>query len=566
MHWYHRVPNSRRHGPATIGALALASAFVASALAPGIAAARLGQPSASMSLSAPAQVVAGQNATAVATLVDGQGQPPSGTRISFSLDFSFLGNAVTDGSGKAAFTVPGSRLTALGKHSLRASSGGFGGGASASATITVVAASSNGGASSGRSPVQALRTGITLQVPSGGQLGQDVNVVAILRDAYRRGLAGQRLALFLDGAQLKSADTGSGGQIAFTISGRKLNGARSYVVTVSFSGTHGYLASSVQATLTVLAAAVQIATVPPVAGVSFTLAGATALTGPDGVADLPVPISGTYPLTANLNPDDSGVTPVRVSFMRWADGVTTANRNLSIDGPATFVIGLRVAYPVDVQYVDMSGSPIDPSLVEQATLRASDGTEATLDPQHDPSGYWLTGIVAEQTYGAEGPLGLEPAPVQYSPESVKVHGVEALAPAQADWAPAVGSTWTIKLRLYDLTVTTRDAFFGSPTSERLVLTWADGTTSSASAGPDGTASFGDLPEGKYLLTASTAALSASSYVALAGAQDATLRVVTTADVLIVAAVVLVLIALVVGVAILWRRRAARPDEPGGVAP
>jgi hypothetical protein len=567
MHWLHRGPDGRRHRPVTLGALALAAAFAASAIAPGIAAARFGQPSATMSLSAPAQVTAGHDATAVATLVDGRGRPVSGTRVSFSLDVSFLGNAVTDGSGTAAFTVPGSRLTALGSHRLRASSGGFGGGASASATITVVAAASSNSRTSGGGSAPALRTGIAVQIPSGGEVGQDVNVVAILRDSYGRKPAGQRLQLLLDGAQIKSADTDSGGQVAFTIPGRKLNGARSYVVMVNFSGSHGYLPSSAQSTLTVLAAAVQIATVPAVAGLSFSLAGSTALTGPDGVADLPVPISGTYPVTANLNPDESGATPLRVSFISWADGVPTANRNLSIDGPARFVIGVRVAYPIDVEYVDMSGRPVDSSLVEQATLLASDGTEATLDPQHEPDGYWLTGSMAEQTYGPEGPRGLAPGAVHYSPTSVKVHGVEALAPGQEDWTPAANSTWTIKLRLYDLTVTTRDAFFGSPTSDRVVLTWADGSTSSASVGADGTASFGYLPEGKYLLTASTAAISASSYVALAGAQNATLRVVTMVDVMVVGAAVLVLLTLVAGVVILlWRRRAAGPGSSSGVAP
>jgi hypothetical protein len=561
MHWLHRDPASQQHVLATVGAMSLAAAFVASAFAPGVAAAGFGRPSVSMSLSAPAQVTAGQSATAVATLVSGQGKPVPGTRISFSLDFSFLGNATTDGSGRATFTVPGSRLTMLGSHRLRASSGGFGGGATASATITVVATAAH--ASSGRTSAPAVRTGITLQIPTGGEIGQDVNVVATLRDAYGHRLADERLALFLDGGQIKSADTGSGGQVEFTIPGHKLDTARGYAVMVSFSGTHGYLASSTQSTLTVLAAAVQIVSVPPVAGLSFTLAGSTAFTGPDGVADLPVPLSGSYPLTANLNPDDSGVTPLRVSFMRWADGATTANRTIAISGPARLAIGLRVAYPVDVEYVDMSGGPVDPSIVEQTTLRAGDDTQAWLDPQHDPSGYWLTGAMAEETYGPEGQLGLEPATMQYSPESVKIHGAEALAPGQVDWAPSAGSTLTIKLRLYDLTVTTRDAFFGSPTSDRLVLTWADGTTSSASAGADGTASFSHLPEGKYLLTATSAAMSASSYVALAGARDATLRVVTMTDALLVVVAALALLALIVAFA--TRRRRASANRSGVAA-
>jgi hypothetical protein len=438
------------------------------------------------------------------------------------------------------------------------------------ATAPLALASSRGPVESPASQpqVQAVKvsTRVSIEVPTGSVIGKDVTVVATLRSGAGRLLPGQHLSLYLDGAQIRSDRTDAQGRVSFIVLGKKLNQARAYPLQVVFGGSRGWGPSRANATLTVLTAAVQVQTVPPLPGVRVTLGSVAAVTGPDGVAALPVPATGVYPLNADLNPNTGRDATVKASFVRWLDNVYSTSRTIDVTGPATYTMGLRIAYRASVQYVDLDNDPVDPALIEQAQFSAGTGADdVVLNSQTSVRDIWWTGNSVARVSNT-----LLPSPITYRALSVKIHGAEVVNRGQQFWTPSENGVWTIQLLLYPMTVTTRDAFFGMPVSGQLQLTYPDGATIDAHVDGSGQARFVDLPRGVYQLKLHPAAISPPTPVALSRPQDATLRVITFLDVSVAAGA---LIAAVVALFLIgrWsmimarRRRAGRDTAPGDLA-
>jgi hypothetical protein len=534
MHTFPGIGIPRR---AALAVAALAAAIALSGgwiLAPGAAFAFGFQPGPdTLSLQAPASSVVGQDVGVVAAWSSSNGQFLQGHAITLAVNSAAVATVFSDGQGRAAFTIPGSRLNAPGTYKLTAASGGRFGGASASSSLTVIAAPVVPAPAQPPAPKAAppspKSTAISLSVPSGSQLGQDVTVTEAIADSSGSPLAGQHLALMLDGSQLNGDLSDAGGHVSYSISGKRFKQAGAYVVQANFSGSPGYASSTAQETLTVIPAAIQIQTLPALPGLKFSLGNVTASTGPDGVAAIPIPASGTYKLTADLNPDASVAPAVKASFVRWADGISTVDRTIVVDGPASYVIGLRVASQARIEYVDMEGRAVDPALVQSARFGAADGTEVDLSPQTGASQAWWTATTA----AAPGNV-MTATPVSYRALSVKVHGAEVLAPDQPAWMPGGGATWTIRLLVYGLTVRTQDALFGAPISGLVHLSLPDGSSIDAPVHADGTATFTELPAGRYNLSLDSAGPSQLGHMAISvsGSESETLRAVTFVDLLL----------------------------------
>jgi hypothetical protein len=530
----------------------------------------------SLSLQAPATSVAGQPVSVVATWSNQFGQfgPP---QISLFLDRSPVGTQTPNGQGVAAFTIPGSQLMQPGTHFLAAVAGGgfgrFRGGNTASASLNVLPAPAVTPAVSTPAPAQppvvvaAIRqvptptpgpsaTAIAIGVPAHSPLGQDAVVTGTFTDMSGSPIADQRLTLLLDGNPLDSGTTDAAGHMSFSIPGRRLKQAGSHAVQAAFTGTHTLVASSADATIIVDPAAIEIKTVPATAGLAFTMNGVTAVTAADGSATLAIAAAGTYKLTTDLNPTSASGS-LRASFVRWADGVETADRTLTVDGSATYTMGLRIASVAHIDYVDAAGRAVDPESVDSAVFKAGDGTNVALNHQTGTRDIWWTASTTMATGTA-----VTATPVTYQALSVKVHGTEVLAPDQrAAWTPSDGGTWTIRLQVYDLSIRTQDALLGTPLSGKANLALANGSSIAVAVGTDGTATFHDLPSGQYTIHLDSAALSSAQTVTVAPAQPVqTLRVVTFSD-LVALAMLLLLLVMALGaalaIAFVVRRRRMR---------
>lgn len=417
--------------------------------------------------------------------------------------------------------------------------------------------------SAARSPVAAiskanaavvvLPTEITLEVPTGSVLGNDVTIKAQLRTRGGPIIADERLVLLLDGSQVRSDKTDAAGNVSLVIPAKNLTEARSYAVLVTFGGAHGLAPSSATATLTILAAAIQIRTVPPLPNLRFTLGTETALTGPDGVAALPVPKTGAYQLTSDLNPDTSATATVKASFVRWLDNVYTANRTIDVVGPATFVMGVRVAYRASVQYVGLDNQPVDPTLVNQARFSTGTGTDdIVLNSQVGAKDVWWTAASAVR-FGTQ----LTASNTQYRALSVNIHGAEVVNRGQQAWTPTENGVWTIQVLLYSMTVQTRDAIFGTPVSGQLKLIYPDGLAVEQRVDSSGKVTFENLPRGQYQLALGAVAYSPPAPVALSKIQESTLRVITYMDVALVVGTLILIMTLAIARWVILSRRMRR---------
>jgi hypothetical protein len=383
-------------------------------------------------------------------------------------------------------------------------------------------------------PIVVLATSIKLEVPTGSVLGNDVTVSAALTTQGGAPVAGEHLSLLLDGNQVRSDKTDATGKVPLVIAAKDLNEARAYAVQVTFGGAHGLAASSASATVTILAAAIQIHTIPALPNLRFTLGTETALTGPDGIAALPVPKTGAYQLTVDLNPNTSATAAVKASFVRWLDNVYTANRTIDVVGPATFVMGLRVAYRATIQYVDLNGQPVDPTIVEQARFSTGTGTDdIVLNSQTGAKDVWWTAASAVRFT-----TQLTSSATAYRALSVTIHGAEVVNRGQQAWTPTENGVWTIQLLLYSMTIQTRDALFGTPVSGQLKLTYPDGAAVQQRVDSAGRLTFTNLPRGQYQLALGSVAYSPPTPVALSKVQESTLRVITYLDVALVLGLIL----------------------------
>jgi hypothetical protein len=385
--------------------------------------------------------------------------------------------------------------------------------------------------------IPVLSTAVTVEVPTGSVIGQDVTLVAQLKTHGGQVIAGEHLTLQVDGAPLRADKTDTQGKIQFVIPGKKLSEARDYPIVVVFAGAHGLAASDSSETLTILSAAIQIQTVPPLANIRFTLGTETALTGPDGVAALPVPKSGTYQLAADLNADTSATATVKAGFVRWLDNIFTANRTIDVTGPASYTVGLTVAYRATIDYVDLNGNPVDPTLVEQAAFSTGTGTnDVVLNSQTGAKDVWWTAATSVRVSAF-----LKSSPTTYRALSAKIHGAEVVNRGQQAWTPTEDGVWTIQLLLYGMTVQTRDAVFGTPVAGQLTLTYPDGAKIQLPVAGDGKVSFANLPRGQYQLQLSPSAFSPPSPVALSKVQDTALRIVTYQDIALAVGLIVVVI-------------------------
>ncbi len=533
--------------------LVLAGALTVTLSPAAVAAAYGHNNSTALTLQVPSGSNYGNSVTVGALLTDSKGKPLAGETVSLAVGTSYFTHARTGFDGKASLTIPGTVLTAPGSYLLHASfTGNFSlGQSSASATLTVVApAPTSGSLSPGSPPVKrttttasaTVATSLTVETPTGSVIGKDVAITAVLHYKTGQGLPDERVSLSLDGTEVRSDKTDAQGSVTLIVPGKTLAEARAYAVLVAFNGSHGFAPSTAKATLTVLAAAIQIQTVPALPNMRFTLGNEVAMTGPDGVAALPVPKSGTYQLAADLNPDTSPTATIKASFVRWLDNVYTADRTIDVSGPATYVIGLRIAYRATVQYVDLEGNPIDPTLIDQAQFSTGTGADdVVLNSQTGANDVWWT---AASTIHVS--TMLIPSQVTYRVLSVKIHGAEVVNRGQQAWAPTQSGVWTVELLLYGMTVQARDAVFGTPVSGKLTLTYPDGVSVEQHLASDGRVTFSNLPRGQYKLSLSPAAFSPPTPVALSRAQDATLRVITYMDVILtLGALILVIVVLAV---------------------
>jgi hypothetical protein len=372
----------------------------------------------------------------------------------------------------------------------------------------------------GSSHTRVAPGGVRVSVvpPAPAVIGTKVTVSAGAVDGAGRPIPNLRLTLYGGGRYLNGEVTDPRGRVSFRLSPQVTAQVGTLPLQVRFDGNRAYLPASTTTSLEIRPATIEVVTVPAVSGVSITLGSTQRRTGPDGTVRIPVTRTGKYPLRPRFDLDATSDT--RVAFQRWQDQQYKPDRTIEVKGDARYVLGLRVAHRGSLRFVDLDERSVEPSLITFARLSAS-SSELVL---RDFDDVWWEAATAVSRTG-----GLVESRLLWRLNEVAMNGTNVVNKGQQSWNPEPGGTWTVKLLLYDLSVTTEDALTGEAVPGSLELVYPDGSSRTLEASKGAATRFTSLPRGTYTVKFHGAGHVPPTPVALSRSQPANLRVITTLD-------------------------------------
>jgi phospholipase C len=250
-----------------------------------------------------------------------------------------------------------------------------------------------------------------------------------------------------------------------------------------------------------------IRTVPAVPGMRFE-AGATRFEADAaGLARPPRGVGG-----AQLRALDTEIAPgVRARFDRWYRGRRIA--------------AISLHHKVRASFVDPSGAAIDPGLVTSVTLRGSDGGRHVLTGDRE---VWLQGNRVVPESG-----GRKSTAIHYAAERVLVAGSNVVNRGQQRFFPAESRTMELRLLLFQVRVTVRDALLGFPIGSAIRLRYPNGEVRREALDRGAELTLTSVPRGDYRVSVDALGLSSSRPVALSRDQELDLQVISWLDVAVV---------------------------------
>jgi len=398
---------------------------------------------------------------------------------------------------------------------------------------------------------------LTLKAPASLAAGAGLDVRVTLTDGAGTALPDRPLTLLVDGEPLRRVRTDTAGTVTLTApTGR----AGHRMLSAAFEGDGKFGRASASAAIDVRPAVVTVQTVPPVAGIPFTLGGQRFTSGTDGVASLAVDRAGTYDLRVDI-PDGLQVDPrTRVSFVRWDGSEFHRTRQVDVSGDTRLQVGLSLSHPVRLHSVDLSGEAVPASRVASVTLQASTGARFTFE---DPGPHWL---IANRIQRLRS--GMVPTTLQYAVASVVFDGSNVVNRFQQRFEVQGDDDWGITLLLYDARLAGRDALFGGHVGSGVLLRYPDGRSVEQAFGADGAAAFHNLARGTYhVRVVGAAGFAPLAPLALSRDQDAGLKVLTILDMTVLGGALLGLAVglMALGRGVPWHRRRRARRGPASSA-
>jgi hypothetical protein len=287
--------------------------------------------------------------------------------------------------------------------------------------------------------------------------------------------------------------------------------------------------------------ALTIQTVPPLSGAQFALDGSIFTSDENGVAAISAG-PGRHVLEALPLRELPGL---RAEFDRWGDDFFRPRRPIDIGSSGEALeVGYDVSYKVTLRFVGLEGEKVSPKRVTSVTLRSSLGG---LKDLKDPGPHWLQ---AARTIRRS--TGLEYKQVQWSVEEAFVDGSNVVNRTEQRFTIEEQERWTIRLLLYSVTFTSKDALLGSPIGTHVVLEYPDGSVRRVPLDEDGIVEVTALARGHYEAHVAASGISPATPISVSRAhQEAELKVISYLDLGLFA---FVMIGLAVGLAFIGRPR------------
>lgn len=284
-----------------------------------------------------------------------------------------------------------------------------------------------------------------------------------------------------------------------------------------------------------------IQTVPPLPGAQFALDGAVFASDANGVAAISAG-PGRHVLEALPVGELPGL---RAEFDRWGDDFFRPRRPIDVGSSGEALeVGYDVSHQVTFRFEGLEGEKVSPKRVSSVTLRSSLGGLTDLD---DPGPHWLQAarIIRRST-------GLESKQVQWSVEEAFVDGSNVVNRTEQRFTLEEEERWSIRLLLYSVTFTSKDALLGSPVGTHVVLQYPDGSVRRVPLDDDGIVEVTALARGHYEAHVEASGISPATPISVSRAhQEAELKVISYLDLGLFA---FVMIGLAVGLAFIGRPR------------
>jgi len=293
----------------------------------------------------------------------------------------------------------------------------------------------------------------------------------------------------------------------------------------------------------------EIATMPPVPGVRFTLDGATRTTGIDGTVTFVVP-KGTRDEMVTIK-DRVVIVDTDVQI----DDETRATSSKLVGEVSPLVAGYNLSYPVEFRFTDSNGRIVPFERIDTLIIKSSLGNVETIALQGKT---WLLG---KRLAG-----GLEVKEVFWSIQDVEALGASVANRAQTKFYPVTDRQIATPLLFFDTSFTVVDAFLGFPAGDALLIEAPNGSVVRIEL-VEGRASLTQVPRGEYHVIVEGGGLTIERPVAISRNQDVTLKLYTWFDVLLVLTVLFLFVVAPPAIG-LWLRRRHRSDgdEPSAETP
>ncbi|MFF4501709.1 hypothetical protein [Streptomyces sp. NPDC001401] len=308
----------------------------------------------------------------------------------------------------------------------------------------------------------------------------------------------------------------------------------------------------------VTAVTITVRTTPRLAGVPFTFDGQTAVTGADGS----VYFTGAHDFAKHaLAVDDHGLASAgrQFTFSRWAgqrdpdQAFRRTVQGLPLRRDYTVTAAFTARFRVTVRCSDQGGRAVPRGRVPYVTVRSDTGHTQRL-PVGQP--VWLDGLLPVYRKSV-----LTSRKVGYALLSADAYGTNTVDAGRQRFEPASDQEVVFTTPFHDLTVSARDAVFGSAAGRAARVTLPDGSVREVPFGTDRAATLRDLPHGQYEVEVTGGqGLRAVQQVRLSRTQSMQVRVVSRDDLALAAGAVGVLAA---GLLLVGRRlRRRRGGERG----
>ena len=272
---------------------------------------------------------------------------------------------------------------------------------------------------------------------------------------------------------------------------------------------------------------VTVRTAPRLAGVPFTFDGRTAVTGADGSARF----TGAHDFAGHvLAVDDHGLGSEgrQFAFSRWAgqrdpdQAFRRTVQGLPLRRDYTVTAAFTARFRVTVRCVDQEGRAVPRERVPYVIVRSDTGHTQRLSVGLP---VWLDGLLPVYRKSV-----LSSRKVGYALLSADAYGTNTVDAGRLRFQPASDQDVVLTTPFHDLTVSARDAVFGSAAGRAARVTLPDGSVREVPFGAGRTATLRDLPHGQYEVeVAGGRGLRAVQQVRLSRTQSMQLRVVSRAD-------------------------------------